>query len=99
MKHLQLFETWTYDKLVSRYTDEDDELKDIFKKYIAYKTNRNVTSVYKIYYDKGELWVSYYLLDDNDREMTTEFWFDNPDEFDDFAKDPDVYLAQKKYNI
>ena len=108
MKHLQLYETWTYNKIMDKFKS-DEELNGIVAKYIYWKSGNNKTKmsnikISRIYYEKDMLCVNYsYTVIGGgvygDVDFSHTFKIDNPDEFDKFAKEPDVYIEQEKYNL
>lgn len=109
MKHLQLYETWTYNKIIDKFKS-DKELNEIVAKYIYWKSGNSKTimsniKVTRIYYVKNVLWVNYSYtiigggLSGDDVDLSHTFKIENSEEFDSFAKDPDVYIEQEKYNL
>lgn len=105
MRHLKLFESWTYNKIVNKFK-VDSELYDIVIKYVYWKVKGPTTKlsnmrVNRIHYDADTLWVNYKytLSDDDDLEFDSRFKIDDVLEFDDFVKNPMAYLDSEKYNL
>jgi len=101
MKHLKLFESWTYDKILDKF-DSDKELNKLVAKYIYWKlgNERKDIKVSRIYFDHNKLWANYEFVEvDTGSGYSTTFGIDDPTDFDEFAKDPDVFIEQEKYNL
>ena len=111
MKHLQLYETWTYDKIMDKFKS-DKELDEIVSKYIYWKSGNSKTKMVNIKtsrilpdYVKGILCVNYSYtvigggMSGDDVSFSHTFRIEDAEEFDRFAKDPDVYIEQEKYNL
>ena len=100
MKNLKLFENWSYDKIMDKFKSDKD-LDDIVAKYIYWKrgNEQKDIEVSRIYYDNDILWVNYNFTEDGGGRYSTTFKIKDSEEFDTFAKDPDVYIEQEKYNL
>ncbi len=101
MKHLKLFENWTYKKVLDKFKI-DEELNKIIAKYIYWKSNNSKTQLSNIIVtgisDIGELWVNYDYIVDN-INFSHSIKIDNSDEFNKFAENPDLFIEKDKYNL
>jgi len=101
MKHLKLFENWTYDKILDKF-DSDEELEELIAKYIYWKRGNEQKDIVvsEVCYRDGKIWANYFFSEiDTNGNYSTSFRIDDPIDFDKFAKNADVFIEQEKYNL
>jgi len=101
MKHLKLFESWTYDKIMNKF-DDDKELDDVVGKYIRWKRGNEQKNIVvtRIYYEQNVLWVNYNFTEsEGGGGYSTTFRIEDVKDFNEFAENPDARIEQEKYNL